>query len=100
MMRVKKFGVVWLAIVFFLAVFSLKSGFSLQVESKVQGEKGQTERAPEKITPTPKNIKEQTAIYIFVAWMWAAILVLLYILRQKIKEEDRVHQLQFFSEKK
>ncbi|MGD2294383.1 MAG: hypothetical protein PVF22_00930 [Candidatus Aminicenantes bacterium] len=54
----------------------------------------------ETIVPAPKNIKEKTAIYIFVGWMWLSILVLIFFLRLKIKEVDRLHSLGFFSEDK
>lgn len=55
---------------------------------------------PEKIIPAAKNIREKTAIYVFVAWLWAAIFVLIYILRLEIKEADRLLDLRFFHEDK
>jgi len=35
-----------------------------------------------------------------VAWMWIAIFVLIYILRLKIREVDRLLKLRFLSAKK
>ncbi|MBN1223560.1 MAG: hypothetical protein JXB23_09940 [Candidatus Aminicenantes bacterium] len=49
------------------------------------------------IVPAPKDIKEATAIYVFLGWMWLSILVLIYFLRLKVKETDRIHELKFFS---
>ena len=58
------------------------------------------EEIPEVIVPAPKDIKEATAIYVFLGWMWLSILVLIYLLRLKVKETDRIHQLKFFSKEK
>jgi hypothetical protein len=55
---------------------------------------------PEKIFAAPRNIRERTAIYVFVAWLWAAIFVLIYILRLEIKEADRLLDLKFYREEK
>lgn len=54
----------------------------------------------EKIIPSPQNIKEGTAIYVFVAWMWLVIFILIYILRLKVRESDRLHEIRFFSREK
>jgi hypothetical protein len=60
----------------------------------------QQEEQEEKIIPSPQNIKESTGIYVFAAWMWIAIFVLIYILRLKIREVDRLLQIRFLSAKK
>jgi hypothetical protein len=85
----------------------MNSGFCQQVRSEEQRpteEKKeaapQTETEEEKLIPSPKNIKEGTAIYVFLGWMWLSIFVLIYILRLKIKEVDRLFRLKFFSTKK
>lgn len=52
---------------------------------------------PEKIVAGPRNIKEKTAIYVFLGWLWVSIGVCVYILRLKIKEADRLHNMKFFS---
>lgn len=86
---------------FFLSFFLLKDDFAQQ--AKPEGRSSQVNQLKEeegKIVPSPKNIKESTAIYVFVAWMWLAIFALIYILRLKIKEADRLHQLGFLSEEK
>jgi hypothetical protein len=89
------------------ALFFMKAGFGQQVvgeeQRSVQERKEaapQTETEEEKLIPSPKNIKEGTAIYVFLGWMWLSIFVLIYILRLKIKEIDRLYKIKFFSTKK
>jgi len=57
----------------------------------------ETEGTQEVIEPAPKDIKEAVGIYVFLGWIWISIFVLVYILRQKIKEADRIYRLRFFS---
>ena len=54
----------------------------------------------ETIVPAPKDITEATAIYIFLGWIWLSIGILIFFLRLKIKEVDRLHELGFFTEDK
>ena len=61
---------------------------------EAQVEQGKT------IIPSAKDFKERTAIYVFVGWMWLSIIVLVFILRAKIKEADRLHSIKFFSDQK
>lgn len=81
----------FLLVSFFLSFFILEYNFAQQVTQ---------EEKEEKIIPSPQNIKESTGIYVFVAWMWIAIFVLIYILRLKIREVDRLLKLGFLSAKK
>jgi hypothetical protein len=50
----------------------------------------------EEIHSGPKDIKERIATYVFLGWLWLSILVLIYILRLKIKESDRLHNFVYF----
>ena len=100
MLRWKKFLGLFLLIAFFHSFFMLEFDFAQQVTQEEQNEKIQVKKNQEKIIPSPKNIKESTGIYVFVAWMWIAIFVLIYILRLKIREVDRLYMLQFLSIKK
>jgi len=52
--------------------------------------------APEAISSGPRNIKEKTAIVVFLAWLWLAIIVSICVLRWKIQEADRVHGTEFY----
>ena len=54
----------------------------------------------QEIRPAPKDIKEAVGIYVFLGWIWISIFVLVFILRQKIKETDRIYRLKFFSSDK
>jgi hypothetical protein len=82
-----------------LGMFLCVSGWAQQpqTQEEAQAVKDETE---EIIKPAPKDIKEAVAIYVFLGWMWLSILVLIYILRQKIKEVDRIYHLKFFSSDK
>jgi hypothetical protein len=60
----------------------------------------QPQDQPEKLVAAPRNIKERTAVYVFVAWLWAAIFVLIYILKLEIKEADRLLDLKFYRDEK
>jgi len=57
----------------------------------------ETEEGQDVIEPAPKDIKEAVGIYVFLGWFWLSIFVLIYILRQKIKEVDRIYRLKFFT---
>jgi hypothetical protein len=99
-LRKAKFLGVFLLSIFFLSFFLPEFNFAQQVRQEEKEEKIQAKDVQEKIIPSPQNIKEQTGIYVFVAWMWIAIVVLIFILRLKIKEVDRLHKLRFLSVKK
>ncbi len=97
MMKKKCLGLVLL--VSALTVCGAGFGLTQQVppEEPIQGVQVEEEG---KIIPSPANIKESTAIFVFVGWVWLSIIVLIFILRAKIKEVDRLYHLKFFSEKK
>lgn len=78
---------------------------SLAGQSTAEAETAQTqtlqiEKNPEKIVPSPRNIRESTGVYVFLAWIWLAISVLVFVLNAKIREADRLFGLKFFPEKK
>ena len=54
----------------------------------------------DRIIPSPQNIKEGTAIYVFLGWVWVSVVVLIYFLRLKVKEVDRLYRSKFFSPEK
>ena len=54
------------------------------------------EEQAEKIQSGPQNIKEKFAIYVFIAWLWISIGIIVFLLLLKIKEADRLHQLSYF----
>lgn len=75
---------------------------SPEAQEKIQKQEPQKDKktaeaiAPEKVIPAFKNIKEQTAAYVFIGWIWVSIIVLIYILGNKIKEVDRLAEAKFF----
>ncbi len=88
-----------LLLIFFLAFFS-SYDLALQDMPGEQNQAAQAQKEKEKIVPSPKNIKESTGIYVFVGWIWLAVFILVFFLRLKIKEVDRLYRLGYFSNKK
>jgi cytochrome b6 len=74
---------------FLLIVYAIgMSIWSLQTPSQPE---------PDRIIGAPQNIKESTGIYIFLAGIWLSVGVLIYLLRLKIKETDRLLGIGYFS---
>lgn len=90
----------WILLIAVLTAVGLDRVLAQEVPLEEPIQEVQVVKEPEKIIPSPKNIKESTAIYIFVGWVWLSIIVLIFILRAKIKEVDRLHRIKFFNEKK
>lgn len=87
-------------VIVLLLVFLFSHGmFSLSFPQEIQKSSAGLEKE-EKIVPSAGNIKQKTAIYVFLSWVWLAILVLIYFIRLKIKEVDRLYRLGYFQEKK
>jgi len=98
---IKKKFLAWLIFFgFFFFLFFTQSQFGQQAKPAEQGKALEPEKTPEKITPSPANIKEAVGIYVFLAWMWLSVIVLIYFLRLKIKEADRLHRMGYFSGEK
>jgi hypothetical protein len=51
---------------------------------------------PEIIHPAFASLKEKTAVLVFLAWLWLIVGILVWLLRMKIREADRVHGLKFY----
>ena len=77
-----------------LAVYGETSSLSMN-DSQLQQD--QAKKSQEKIEASPKDIKEKITVYVFIGWMWLTIFALIYILKQKIKEEDRIFSYKDFS---
>ena len=56
--------------------------------------------APEIIHPAFASLKEKTAVLVFLAWLWIIVGILVWLLRMKIREADRVHALRFYPDPK
>jgi hypothetical protein len=77
-----------------LSVSSL--GFLQEVSPPVKSVEVQAKPQQGKIVAGPRNIKERTAVYVFLGWMWGSVAVLVYFLSLKIKEADRLYSSRFF----
>lgn len=98
--EMKRISALPLLVVFFIAFFFVKFVVAQQVVPEDQDKINQVEKNAEKIVPSPKDIRESTGIYVFMTWMWVAIFVIIYFLKLKIKEVDRLYKLKFFSGKR
>jgi hypothetical protein len=87
---------VFLACSFFLSASSLAQ----QAAPPAKAQEIQAQAQPEKIVAAFQNIKESSRTYVFLGWMWLSIAVLIYFLRLKIKEADRLYDIRFFSRDK
>jgi quinol-cytochrome oxidoreductase complex cytochrome b subunit len=77
---------------FLLVVYAVvMSIWSLQTPSKPEADR---------IVAAPQNIKESTGIYVFLGFIWLSVAVLIYLLRLKIKETDRLLHVGYFSSDK
>lgn len=86
---------------FGLTVFSGAAGRSrLKQGSVPAAQVEKTEEVEETIVPGPKDIKQETSLYVFIGWLWLCIGVCVYFLRLKIKEADRLLLLDYFSRDK
>jgi hypothetical protein len=56
--------------------------------------------APEIIHPAFASLKEKTAVLVFLAWLWIIVAILVWLLRMKIREADRVYSLKFYPDPK
>ena len=48
---------------------------------------------PQALVIPPMTILERTSIYVLLAWVWLAIAVLLWLLRLRVREADRVFKM-------
>jgi hypothetical protein len=84
---------VFLTVGFFLPASTLAQ----QAVPPAKAQEIQAQAQPEKIVAAFQNIKESSRTYVFLGWMWLSIAVLIYFLRLKIKEADRLYEIKFFS---
>ncbi len=87
-----------LALVFSIGQGEFIAGREAPSLQQIQGDR--IEDDVETIVPAPSGIKQATAIYVFLGWIWLSIGILIFFLRLKIKEVDRLYDLGYFSEDK
>jgi len=99
----KRIAVSLFAIFMLAFVFSIGQAaviFGQEAPSLQRGQEDRVEDAVEVIVPAPTDIKQTTAIYVFLGWIWLSIVILIFFLRLKIKEVDRLYELGFFTKDK
>jgi hypothetical protein len=77
---------------------------ALPKQAPVAKKAGETAPAPDQagqeVVPGPRNPKERVGIYVFMAWLWISIIVLVFILRSKVKEADQLFEARYFNDEK
>jgi hypothetical protein len=63
--------------------------------AKPAAKKGEEKRT-EPIIPAYSDIRQRSAVIVFYVWLWFSIAVLIYFLRQWIKEADRVYKAKYY----
>lgn len=63
--------------------------------AKPAAKKGEEKRT-EPIVPAYSDIRQRSAVIVFYVWLWFSIAVLIYFLRQWIKEADRVYKAKYY----
>ena len=63
--------------------------------AKPAAKKGEEKRA-ELIVPAYSDIRQRSAVIVFYVWLWFSIAVLIYFLRQWVKEADRVYKAKYY----
>jgi len=99
----KRIALLFTALILVGFVFSFGQAEVLDGQEAPSLQQSQMERVEndvEVIVPAPADIKQTTAIYVFLGWIWLSIGVLIFFLRLKIKEVDRLHDLGFFTKDK
>lgn len=97
MMKKRKWIVLCACVVALHAFVLVRPGSAQQVEQKEKAKVVKELEEQDEIVPGPKDIKESTGIYVFVSWLWLSIVILIFFLRLKIKEVDRLLGLRYLS---
>jgi len=99
----KRVAVPQIAIFLLIFVFSFGQGEVMvdrEAPSFQQSQGDSVADEVETIVPAATDINQATAIYVFLGWIWLSIGILIFFLRLKIKEVDRLHKLGYFSDDK
>ena len=99
MLKKRVYSYISLLICFFVLFFPALDFAQNTTEKELEINAKDKEKSGE-IVVQDINIKEKTGVYVFIAWMWISIFVLFYIVRQKVKEVDRLYDFKFFSNDK
>jgi hypothetical protein len=97
MMLKSKVFILLVLLLLLLVSFDTVLAIGQQQDEELQTVVNQSKEGSGNVTDSPQNIKEETGIFVFVGWMWLSIIVLIFFLRLKIREADRLFHLNFFS---
>jgi hypothetical protein len=98
-MRIKTGLAAW-SLIFLMGVPAGTAAAAITGPAGFQAQAQDTAEAgaePQTIYGAPKDIKQRIAIFVFLGWMWLSIGVLIYLLRLKIRELDRLDNLKYFT---
>ncbi len=59
----------------------------------------QAEQTAEEIEAGPTDIREKIGVPVFLGWMWICLIVLIYFLILKVKETDRLYELNYLKDR-
>lgn len=99
-MKKKRWLILCACVIALYAFVLVRPALAQHVQQKEKTELSKELEGQGKIVPGPKNIRESTGIYVFVSWMWLCIVVLIFFLKLKIRELDRLLELRFLPAKK
>ena len=87
-----------LLILFILPVFCCMLLAAPAVQETPVAEKTQEiqSQGDPQAAPGPKTQQERIGLYVFLGWVWLTIIVLIYFLRLKIIESDRLYGLDYY----
>jgi|Deesub1362B_J571_1020462.scaffolds.fasta_scaffold00002_161 type II secretory pathway component PulF len=91
-------SVIRLVLILGVVIFFCLQGFvAPQLMAQVNGPQSEGKKNTDQLMKTgPLNIKEKIAVLVFLSWLWLSIVVLVYLLIQKIREADRLHEIKYF----
>ncbi|MFC2158218.1 hypothetical protein ACFLT9_10315 [Acidobacteriota bacterium] len=95
-MKISKTWLILIGLCVLCIVLSANSAFhSDQLDNNSQEIQ---ELEDSKQIPGPKSQQESIGLYVFLGWIWVAIIVLIYFLRLKIIEADRLLDLNYYKD--
>jgi len=80
------------------AAVSTGASRSIQDVPKTPAQKPAVAAAPKEVHPAFLTPREKSGAYVFLAWTWLGIGFLLYFLRLKVREADRVHSIGLYKD--
>ena len=81
-------------VVAFVSILASGVGEARSQDAPQAAVKATVEKAPgQAILAAPRTARERTSVYVLLAWLWLSIAVLLWLLRLRVREADRVFHM-------